>query len=340
MTIEGEDVTATRDESLEAELADIAGSEPGMLVAISSQHVELNLAAHVGGNTPMQMCSVFKIPVMVSLYGAAERGEIALDEPVSLDRADRVDPLGSGIVGDLDCASVLTVRDLIRFMIVASDNWSTDYLIMRLGGPFAVDRSMRALGIVDSPITQTCRQLLLASFGFEDANDWTTAKLLAAINDPQHRDAVKRRRRRYLAERPHYGTTADMTKLLTFLATGRAVSSQADAEMLGIMLRQLHRYGIPRLLPIDTPIANKTGLLYPIYSAVTDAALITLPDRSRVALTVYTQSRSVNTDPGTPQADALKLAQETEILRGVVSRAAEAVYRRYRDRPPASAASV
>lgn len=54
----------------------------------------------------------------------------------------------------------------------------------------------------------------------------------------------------------------DMLRLMELIATGRAVSPAASAEMLGIMLRQEINDRLPYLLPPNVPIAHKTANLY------------------------------------------------------------------------------
>jgi len=54
-------------------------------------------------------------------------------------------------------------------------------------------------------------------------------------------------------------TAGDMAILMEAVETGRDLPSQAQAEMRDLLLRQLTRAGIPRLLPDGVPVGNKTG---------------------------------------------------------------------------------
>lgn len=81
--------------------------------------------------------SVIKIPIMVRALQLAERGQLNLDERVTLTRADLRD--GSGTFQYLDLGASLTLRDLIQHMIVTSDNTATDLLTVKVGGKEAVN---------------------------------------------------------------------------------------------------------------------------------------------------------------------------------------------------------
>jgi hypothetical protein len=53
----------------------------------------------------------------------------------------------------------------------------------------------------------------------------------------------------------------DMARLLELLAEGKAVSPQASADMVHLLLRQRVNDRLPRLLPDDVQVAHKTGNL-------------------------------------------------------------------------------
>lgn len=63
-------------------------------------------------------------------------------------------------------------------------------------------------------------------------------------------------------------TPRDVARLLELIATGRAVSRQASAQMLELLLRQQINDRLPRYLPKHVRLAHKTGTLnYPSHDA-------------------------------------------------------------------------
>jgi beta-lactamase class A len=77
----------------------------------------------------------------------------------------------------------------------------------------------------------------------------------------------------------------EMTRLLVRLERRELVSADASGAMLGIMRRQAYVSKLPRLLPPDTPVANKTG---EITGVSHDVGLIYAP-AGAIALSVLTE---------------------------------------------------
>jgi beta-lactamase class A len=77
----------------------------------------------------------------------------------------------------------------------------------------------------------------------------------------------------------------EMTDLLFRLEQRRLISPAASEAMLAIMKRQAHTNKIPRHLPPDTPVANKTG---EITAVSHDVGLIYAPG-GPIALSVLTE---------------------------------------------------
>ena len=106
----------------------------------------------------LHAASTMKVPVMMALFEAVDRGQMRLDEPVRVanDFASIVD--GSRYVldrkedGDPELYAALgqtrTLEELIRRMIVRSSNLATNLLIEKIGATNVTDL-MRRLGAYD-----------------------------------------------------------------------------------------------------------------------------------------------------------------------------------------------
>jgi beta-lactamase class A len=222
-------------------------AECGGTVSVSAVHLPTGQRLDREAERSFPSASVIKVPILAALYQEAEAGRLSWDETVVLAEGAKVP--GSGVLRELHLGTELTLEDLARLMIVVSDNSATNLLIDRIG-----------TGIVND---------LLAGLGCE------TTRLGRKMYDFAARD-------RGLENRCAAG---EITDLLVRLKQRQLVSTAASEDMLAIMKRQTHVNKIPRLLPSDTPIANKTG---EITGVSHDVGIINAPS-GPIALSVLTE---------------------------------------------------
>jgi beta-lactamase class A len=174
--------------------------------------------------------SVIKVAIMVEAFDQISRGALAADGMVRVRDAAKVG--GSGVARELHDGAELTVRDLIRLMIVVSDNTATNLLLERVGVA-SVNARLAAYGLKDT-------RLFRPTFGKR------------AEVDPE-------------LEREFglgMSTPREMASLLEMIATGRAVNRSASAEMCAILEAQQDGRMLPRRLPFEIReivVGNKTG---------------------------------------------------------------------------------
>jgi beta-lactamase class A len=128
---------------------------------------------------------------------------------------------GSGFLFLQKLGTAYSIRYLTEIMITHSDNTATKMLIEHLGAD-NINKTMRELGLKDTVIG--------------------TSNLLRA-------------------EGLNYSSSRDMNMLLTQIYRGNILSPDRCHEMVEIMARQHHKWGIPKYLPPNLRIANKTGTL-------------------------------------------------------------------------------
>jgi beta-lactamase class A len=87
----------------------------------------------LNADATMDTMSVIKLPLLIELYGQAERGRIDLAQWLTL-RADDM-RLGTGILHLLKDGATLTLSDAAKLMIVQSDNIATDLCFAAVGAP-------------------------------------------------------------------------------------------------------------------------------------------------------------------------------------------------------------
>jgi beta-lactamase class A len=94
-------------------------------------------------------------------------------------------------------------------------------------------------------------------------------------------------------------TANGLMKLLRVIAEGKAYSQTASDEMLGIMLDQQYRAGIPAGLPKAARVAHKTGNISTVHH---DAGIVYLEGRKPYVLVILTQF-AAETGRGTAVAE-------------------------------------
>jgi beta-lactamase class A len=228
---------AAADSALEASIALRLKSFRGVM-GVATRNLTTGETAFVDADRRFPTASVIKLGVLIEVHAQIAEGRLKPDQTVALRDEDKVG--GSGALPNLGAGLPLRVRDLVELMITLSDNTATNMLIA-LVTTKAVDKRLEALGLKDTILFRpTFRQ------GHPEVHPELEPEFGLGMSTPRETAA-----------------------LLELIAEGKAVSQAASAEMLAVLGRQQDRDMIPRLLPDDAQVANKTG---------TDAEKIAGPD--------------------------------------------------------------
>ena len=236
------------DAELAARLKDIcerAGGRCGVAVT----HVETGRSAAFEGERALPLYSIFKLPLAVAVLKDVEEGRLQLDQKVRVEPEEAAP--GTKANSDLWLKpSNRTIRELLEFSIVRSDNTSSDKMLELVGGPEAVTRRMRALGLQNIEVRSSTKEFLKS----KDAH-------------------------------PNTGTAGDLARLLALLQKGEVLASPQLEVLLGFMGRVIT--GDRRLRagpPKGTPVADKTGTGP---STTNDVGIVTLPgEKGHLAIAV------------------------------------------------------
>jgi beta-lactamase class A len=244
--------------ALRARIEEISRSSRGR-VGVAVALLESGQSVDFKGSEHFPMQSVYKLPIGMTLLQHLEGASPGLDEKVIVRKADLVpSKLYSPIreehpSGDFE----ISVRELLRRMLVESDGTASDVLLRIVGGPARVNEYLRGLGV---------RGIVVA----------TTEAEMAGGDEVQYRN---------------WATPLEMLKLLRALQEGRALSGASRALLLQFMTESVtgpHR--IRGLLPEGTVVAHKTGTSGSdggLARATNDAGIITLPDGRHLAVVVF-----------------------------------------------------
>lgn len=179
----------------------------------------------IDGDQVFRAASVIKVPVMTAVLEDVAAQRLSLDQPISVDEAERVEP--SGVLYVLQDVPTPSVRDLLTLMIVISDNMATNLLIDAVGMD-RVNASMQHAGLTSTVLRRRLN---------------TTDPAFASVRNEM--------------------TAADAAHGLVQLA--RAEGVYADSALREVAMtalrRQQHIDLLPRHLPEPIMLAHKTGSL-------------------------------------------------------------------------------
>ncbi len=176
--------------------------------------------------------SLIKVAVMAEVFRQIDASKLRHDTTVTLKESDKAGdetvPLNM-----MHAGVVLTVDDLLRFMVAYSDNTATN-LLLGLVGTANVDA-------------------LLDSYGL------TKTRLYRPTFRDGHADVLPE-------EEKEFGlgstTPREAARLMELIADGKVVSRAAGDAMIALLATQQDRAMIPRSLPFGSEgilVANKSG---------------------------------------------------------------------------------
>ncbi|MEW6040071.1 MAG: serine hydrolase [Elusimicrobiota bacterium] len=181
--------------------------------------------------------SLVKIPIMASVWQAVEDGNINFGDKIKLTRGLKTS--GAGKLKRARRGTKYSVRELTVRMITESDNTATNMLTATLGRGYInwVFRNR-----FEFEVTNFSRNIMDLNASKSGIENYTNAR--------------------------------EMGVFLEKIYRGRVVSRAASKDMLEILTNQRIKDRIPRFLPKDLIVANKTGLLKDICH---DAGIVFTP---------------------------------------------------------------
>mgnify|MGYP000216547197 CR=1 FL=1 len=207
----------------------------------------------------VRTASTIKLPIMAAVFDKVRKGQARWDERIELRDQDKVS--GSGVLQELSHGVRLPLRDLVRLMIVVSDNTATNLVLDRITAD-AVNAFLDSLGLKQ---TRSLRKVRGDGANLKAPSGWSKAGML------------EENRRFGLG----VSTSREMVELLALLDQGKVVSPEDSREMLAILERQQYKDGIGRKLS-EYKIASKSGALDALRS---DVGIVYAP-RGKIAMAI------------------------------------------------------
>ncbi len=102
----------------------------------------------IAGAAVIPAASTIKIPILIALFQQIDRGEIKLDEQLTLQKS--MVAAGSGSLAQSPAGSKFSVQEVATKMITISDNTAANLLIDRLGGKDQLNAQFRSWGLLNT----------------------------------------------------------------------------------------------------------------------------------------------------------------------------------------------
>jgi beta-lactamase class A len=202
-------------------------------VSVYARNLKTGATYSLGGDTRVNTASTIKLPILIAAFTAVQSGAVRWTDTSELTKENKVG--GSGVLAEMSDGARIPLRDLVRYMMLLSDNSATNMVLDHVPGN-QVNDVMRKLGLQN---TRSLRKILKGS---------TPEGVSDAGRDPANQGFG------IGVATPH-----EMVTLLEGLYKGEIVSPEASAEMLGIMKKQQWREGLARRFDVD--VADKPGAL-------------------------------------------------------------------------------
>ncbi|HAS6334093.1 TPA: class A beta-lactamase [Vibrio vulnificus] len=276
-------------------------------IGVAAQEIGSGERITVNGDEMFVMASTYKVAIAVALLERIDKGELKLSDLIDVPQETMVTGDGAIAVNFVHPGIKLSIANLIEPMITLSDNTATDICLKLAGGPEAVTKVMRNIGITDLRVDRYTSEILRDFYGLPDkAYSSVLAKALA--QDPSLASKQPLRNLKFEQEdlRDQSSPNA-MLELLLAIDSGKVLSEKSNEFLLDVMSRTRTGAGrLKGLLPKGTLVAHKTGT---IGGVANDVGFVTLPDGRRFAIVVYSKSST------TSEADRdLAIAEITRTL--------------------------
>jgi beta-lactamase class A len=283
-------------ERLRKQIEDVISGVQGE-VGVAVKHLETGVGLAVNGEEYFPMASVFKVPVLVEVMAQVKEGRFTLDDEISIQKTDQ--HMGSGYLSELDAPGIiLSVRNLINFMMMISDNSATDLLLTKVGAENVTAR-LRSFGLEKITVNRTCQHLIMDAIGMDyekyknlPLDETIDAYRKERAENPQ---AFEQATKQFTQIVKDQSSPRAMNMLLELIFKKEILDEESCDFILNVMLKcQTGERRLKGDLPRYVRIAHKTGT---IGGTVNNAGIIYLPDDlGHVAITVFSRDTEEPTE--------------------------------------------
>lgn len=237
-------------------------------IGVAALDLTTGQTVSVLGEQRFPMASTSKIAIAATFLAGVDAGRYQLNAryPLMIPVPSR--PF-DGPVAPVRPGRELTAEKLIELMITRSDNAATDAMLKAVGGPEAVNRWLRSIGIEEQRIDRDIATLV------RDDGEFDPAKVI------DERDST---------------TPEAMVELIAGLHRGEWLSASSRLTLIGAMTRTVTgRNRIRAGLPSGIDFGHKTGTLN---NTASDVGFVEMADGRTIVVAIYVTGQG-----GRPQRD-------------------------------------
>jgi len=217
----------------------------------------------INENEIFHAASTMKTPVMIEFYKQLHQGKLSLEDTLQIKnefksivdgtmyKLSEFDDSDKNTYNKL--GQYYSINNLIYEMITISSNFATNILIEYIGAN-NVTKSMKEIGALNIDILRGVEDIKAFELGL---NNTTSAKDLLIIYEK--------------------------------LAKGKIINNESSAIMIDILKDQKYDDIIPKYLPKDIEIANKTGMITGVHH---DSGIVFLKDGKKYVIIILSKNMS------------------------------------------------
>lgn len=272
-----EQAEATWKDGLEQELRRVDEASPGKL-GVYIKHLGEDAELRYDAERFWYLGSAVKVPIALAVLQGVDDGEFRLDQRLTLEAEDKVD--GSGDLVWQDNGVDYSLRDLLKEMLIESDNTAANMLIRLVGEDALNQRTRKSMGGDFEAITSFTQvrrdvygevhpdaarldnmQLVeLASAPFSKPRYEALARVLNLQQDELKAASMEQAYERYYARQLNSSSLVAYGTMLEKLVRGGLLSAESRDLLYGFMkLDSYDNYRLEAGLPEDVPFIQKTG---------------------------------------------------------------------------------
>lgn len=261
------------------ELKSIVNSEVNKIngdVGVYILHVDTGEEVTINADKQYQLASVFKIPVLVTLFKRIDEGYFSLDDRIVL--SERMKTYGSGLLAAMKAGLNLSINDLQLLMMAVSDNTATD-ILFELVGADQIAKYMTELGLKKTIIDLDTRALILGYLGLDMDNRLTRAELNRVPIAFWQSEERRRNMTQFDSEVHDFSTPREIGVLLAKLVKGEIINRETSDKIIDTLRHHTGARLITRFLPFGTTVARKGGSLGRDWkqTVLNDSGIVFLP---------------------------------------------------------------
>lgn len=249
-----------------------------------------NWIIHERGDELMPQQSVSKLWVAMAVLDAIDRGQLHLDDRVTLTRADLTvfnQPIAAAIG---EGSFTTTIADLLSRQMRRSDNTANDFLMRKLGGPQAIRAFIATKGLGAIRFGPGEKLLQAKTAGLTWRPEYSYGVAFRVARSKLGDDVRKAAMDAYLADPPDGASPIAIARALLRLKRGDLLSPSSTRYLLNLMSNSIT--GPQRLhggVPPGWGFAHKTGTgqdLKGRTAGFNDVSTMTAPDGTSYAVVV------------------------------------------------------